>query len=127
MKNVLAGSTIVTLALLAGGCSFVLPHTQQLTARCSETDAILYIEKDQFVGQGTATVSRNKHVNIMCTKAGFKPVTVESTTTLSGAGMADAIGGVAILLPGIGLLSPGAWRHQMDTVNVPMEREPAAP
>lgn len=125
MKSVYIKSAAVVLSFSMAGCSLLVPHTQDLSARCSERDATLFIEKETFTGEGTARVKRNKHVNIMCTKPGFKPANVESTTTFSGAGLADAVGTLIILLPGIGFLSPGAWRHQSDNVNVPMERETA--
>lgn len=123
MKNKTRYVVVAVTAVCLGGCSLLAPHTQSLSARCSESDATLFIGGDKFVGSGTATVKRNKHVNIMCTKQGFKSANYESTTTFSGTGLADAAGGIAILLPAIGLLSPGAWRHQSDNVNVIMERE----
>jgi hypothetical protein len=111
-----------SLSLLVSGCSLFAPHSQNFSARCSEPDADLFINSEKFQGHGTTSVKRNGNVSIMCTKPGFNPSTATVAPTISGTGIADAIGTVTILLPGLGFLSPGAWRLTADSVNIIMDK-----
>lgn len=119
-KNVAA----LIVCITCSGCSLLAPHTQEVSARCSEADAQLFINESKFQGFGSANVKRNRSVSVMCIKEGFKPATTTVEPTLSTSGIVDAIGTSVILIPGVGFLSPGAWRIKEDNINVSMERFP---
>ncbi len=56
----------------------------------------------------------------MCTKAGYFPAQKTIDHSLSGTGVADIIGTVFFLFPGIGLLTAGAWDLDETDVSLAM-------
>lgn len=118
MKKITA--TALTLSLLLSGCSAFVPKTQTVSASCSEPDAVLLINTQQFKGSAQTDVRRNKTVSVMCTKPGFFPAQRSVDNSLSGTGIADIVGTFIFLVPGLGLFSAGAWSLDETNINVPM-------
>lgn len=56
----------------------------------------------------------------MFTKPGYFPAQKTIDYSLSGTGVADIIGTVLILFPGIGLFTAGAWNLDEADVNLAM-------
>lgn len=56
----------------------------------------------------------------MCTKAGYFPAQKTIDHSLSGTGIADIIGTVFFLFPGLGLFTAGAWNLDETDVSLPM-------
>ena len=56
----------------------------------------------------------------MCTKAGYFPAQKTIDHSLSGTGIADIIGTVFFLLPGLGLFTAGAWNLDETDVSLAM-------
>ena len=54
-------------------------------------------------------------VLIKVMKDGYDMRFITTSRSLSTLGMLDVVGGAAIIIPLIGLLSPAAWRHQPPT------------
>lgn len=111
---------VALLSLILSGCSAFVPKTQTISATCSEPDAILQINTQQFKGVAQTEVRRNKTVSIMCTKPGFFPAQKSIDKSLSGTAIADIVGTFIFLLPGLGLFSAGAWSLDETNINVPM-------
>lgn len=119
----------VVFAIVAGlwvsSCSLLVPHTQNVTATCSEPDAKLFINQEVFTGFGATRAPKNKILSVMCTKEGYKPATVMVGTTVSGVGLFDVITTTMFFVPPFGLLSPGSWKLEYSNVHVPMEKLPS--
>lgn len=113
-------AAIVALSILVSGCSTFAPKTQTVSAACSEPDAALQINGQMFQGRAQVEAKRNKPVSIMCTKAGYFPAQKTIDYSLSETGVADIIGTVLLLLPGIGLFTAGAWKLDETNVSLPM-------
>jgi hypothetical protein len=114
-------SIVLSLNLvILTGCSAFMPKSQTVSVACSESDAALQINGQQFNGAAQTDVPRNKSVNIMCTKPGYFPAQRSIDYSLSGTGVADIVGTVLFILPGIGLFTDGAWSLDETNVNVSM-------
>jgi len=109
-------------SIILSGCSAFAPKTQTVSATCSEPDAALQVNGQMYKGSAQTDVARNKTVSIMCTKPGYFPAQKTIDHSLSGTGVADVIGTALFLVPGIGLLTPGAWSLDETAVNIPMMR-----
>lgn len=118
MKKVVA--TIVALSFAVSGCSAFVPRTQTVSAVCSEPDATLQVNGQMYQGKAQVEAKRNKTVSIMCTKSGYFPAQKTIDHSLSGTGVADVIGTLFFLLPGIGLFTAGAWNLDETDVSLAM-------
>lgn len=118
MKKVIAA--MVALSIAVSGCSTLAPKTQTVSAVCSESDATLQINGQVYEGKAQVEARKNKTVSIMCTKPGYFPAQKTIDYSLSGTGVADIIGTVLLLVPGIGLFTAGAWKLDETNVNVLM-------
>lgn len=116
-------TAILSLGALSG-CSFLMPWNQEITVNAEPENARIFVNgTPRGEGHVTETVRRNKAVSILVTHPDYADQTRRVASTLSGTGTADIIGGALILLPALGLLSPGAWDLQQDTVSVILEKE----
>ncbi|BCT68804.1 hypothetical protein [Nitrosospira sp. NRS527] len=118
MKKVVA--IIVAFSIAVSGCSAFVPKTQTVSAVCSEPDANLQVNGQMYQGKAQIEAKRNKSVSIMCTKAGYFPAQKTIDHSLSGTGIADIIGTVFFLFPGLGLFTAGAWNLDETDVSLPM-------
>lgn len=118
MKKVVAA--IVAVSIAVSGCSVFVPKTQTVSAVCSEPDANLQINGQVYQGKAQVEAKRNKTVSIMCTKTGYFPAQKTIDYSLSGTGVADIIGTVLLLVPGIGLFTAGAWKLDETDVSLAM-------
>lgn len=110
MKRILNPLTALILTVTLSGCSLFRPAHQTITVRASEPQAQVWIN-DNFEGEAPvqASVKRNRSVNIMVEKDGFHPGVRTVGRHLSNTAILDIVGTFLILIPGIGLFSPGAW------------------
>jgi hypothetical protein len=118
MKKVIAA--IVATSIAVSGCSTFAPKTQTVSAVCSEPDATLQINGQTYQGKAQVEAKRNKSVSVMCTKPGYFPAQKTIDNSLSETGVADIVGTVLFLLPGIGLFTAGAWKLDETDVNLAM-------
>lgn len=115
---------IITVALSAlSGCSFLMPWNQDLTVTAEPDDARIIINgKTHGEGQVTTSVRRNKPSQILVTHPDYTDTTRRVDKTLSAAGTADLVGGVLIMVPALGLLSPGAWDLDQTHMTIILEQ-----
>ena len=115
-----------TLSLGQAGCSLFAPHTVNIIV-ASHPEADLYVDGLK-IGRGTAThfVKRNSS-HIIMAKLDDQTAMVTIGTTLSTTGVLDIIGGIFLLFPLIGLLSPGAWSPDQEAITLPLERKGSTP
>lgn len=109
--------------LATGGCSAFRSSTQILTINTSVPDAIISVN-GASVGRSplSTPVRRNRDVTIQAYKDGYVPVGRVIGNHFNGTGALDAVGCVFWLLPGIGLLSSGAW--SLDETNIMLQLYP---
>lgn len=110
----------LSVSIALSGCSAFVPKTETVSVSCSQSDATLQINNQQYKGSAQADVPRDKNVAIMCTKPGYFPAQKTIDYSLSGTGVADIVGTVFLLLPGIGLFTPGAFHLDETNVHIPM-------
>jgi hypothetical protein len=118
MKKVIA--VVVASSIAVSGCSTFAPKTQTVSAVCSEPDAMLQVNGQVYAGRAQVESKTNKSVSIMCTKPGYFPAQKTIDYSLSGTGVADIIGTVLFLVPGLGLFTAGAWKLDETDVNLAM-------
>lgn len=121
MKRLSLGLALSSLCV--AGCSTVQPLTQHIRIACSEADAVLEVNGNKYTGLADLDLVRNKDVSITCTKPGFQTASKTVRTSLSGTGIADAIGGVLLLGPAVGLVTPGAWNLDETDVTLRMYKQ----
>ncbi len=111
----------VLCAFFMSSCSTFRPSTQVLTITTSQPDAEIYVN-GSLAGKGRVqvVVERNRSVQILAKKDGFVPVSRTVGREINTTGILDTFGGMLILLPLIGLLSPGAYSLQADRVDFVM-------
>lgn len=73
-----------------------------------------------YQGKAQVEARKNKTVSIMCTKPGCFPAQKTIDYSLSETGVADIIGTVLLLVPGIGLFTAGTWKLDETDVSLPM-------
>lgn len=106
------------------GCSFGAPSMQTIHITSSPPGANV-IAGGQPVGQTPLQFEAHRGDNLLIEvrKAGYQTQYRTTSRTLSGTGILDAVGGCLLLLPLIGLLSSGAWKHDPDKYGIILEAE----
>lgn len=109
----------VVLALSVLGCSLFRSPTQTINIKCSPNgDAVLTVNGKTSKCPATMDVERDKDLLVQAHKDGFKPYERTIKRQLSDTGKLDTFGFVLLLVPGIGLLSPGAWDLEELDINI---------
>ncbi len=104
----------VLLLITVCGCSFFAPYKQSINIDGTPADATVVVNGTKYVAPVKIDVPRNKNLSIIIHKEGFNVQKINSGYSLSAIGAVDAAGCWLLLLPGIGLLSPGAWELNED-------------
>ena len=105
---------IVLTASVVNGCSFFAPSTQSIHINGIPADATVIVNGKTVKVPATINVPRNKNLIVIAHKNGFNTSKVTTGYSLSTIGTLDAIGCWLLLLPGAGLLAPGAWELMED-------------
>lgn len=101
---------VILGAVFTSGCSVFANKTQSVKLTCSEPDATLQINGGQtFTGKTQIEAVRNKTLSATCFKPGYFTSQKHISSSLSTSGMYDLAGSFIIVLPAIGLFTPGAW------------------
>ena len=114
---------VILAALATSGCSLLAPRTQTLLIRVSEPNAKVYIN-GRLIGSGTTSLKadRGDKAEITVIKEGYYPMTKTLDRGLSVLGRLDAVGGYIILLPLLGLVSPGAYQFNTTEVDFQLKQ-----
>jgi len=113
-------SIIILISFLGlTACSAFRPANQTMNLICSEQDAICTVNGQRHNTPASINVKRNRNVSIQCYKDGYVPASRTVNHHLSTTGVLDIVGTLLILVPGIGLLTPGAW--DLDETDVTMQ------
>lgn len=109
------GLTSLMLVLLSG-CSVFARTTDRVTVTANESEAILFADGAR-IGTGTAVVDVKSNENHVFTALlGSRKASDETSTHVSTTGMIDGIFGFVLLVPWIGLATPGA--HEVDRTSI---------
>ena len=100
---------IFLISIVCCACSIFNGHEQTLRIISTPKDATIYVNDTPHTSPLEINVPRNDDVRIRVVKDGYYPFETVSRTTLSGYGITDTVSGCFLLLPLIGLASPGAW------------------
>ncbi|NOU11017.1 MAG: PEGA domain-containing protein [Nitrospira sp.] len=115
-----------TIAL--AGCSFFGGSSQNFTVSSSPTGATVRINGQQIgVTPLQYQVSRRGELLVEVEKPGYKSQFRQTSKKLSGLGIADVVGGSVILLPLIGLVSPGAWEQDPSGMGFSLDPDTTSP
>ncbi len=108
-------------------CSLSGPRMQTITVS-SEPEGAKVRVNTESVGTTPLRVQvrRGEDLLIELKKPGYETAYRKSTRTLSGLGLVDLVGGVIILIPLIGLISPAAWEHEPASFGVTLDPEAPA-
>ncbi|MDF0652276.1 MAG: hypothetical protein CV081_08670 [Nitrospira sp. LK265] len=116
---------IASLALVTfSGCSFFAPSKQTILVTSSPEGAKV-LAGGQAVGQTPVQFEAHRGDNLLIEvqKTGYQTQYRTTSRTLSSVGILDVVGGCFLLLPLIGLLSSGAWKHDPDKYGIILEPE----
>ncbi|MEE2704191.1 MAG: hypothetical protein VX614_09250 [Myxococcota bacterium] len=117
MKRFIAGAMVIPF-LSRTGCSLAVPSRQSINIIPSAQQAKVYVDGN-YVGDGPQTVSMSKSTeHSIMAKCGSSAGTAVVSRSMSTTGILDAIGGFILLVPWIGLVSPGAWKLTPTSVSV---------
>ena len=107
---------MIALVPFLPGCSLFGSSMQTIRIDSYPREAEVYVN-DEHAGQTPLAlqVHRGEEVLIKVMKDGYDMRFITTSRSLSTLGMLDVVGGAAIIIPLIGLLSPAAWRHQPPT------------
>ena len=122
MKKLIHILSVTLLSMTLIGCSTVVPPTQLVTIAASEPDANIFVNGRQVENPAKIRAKRKNSLSIEAQKPGFHVATRTVRPTISTTGVADIIGFFIILLPGIGMLTPGAWRLEETDIHLQMFR-----
>ncbi len=120
VENILRPAVVFTMILALVGCSLFRSTTQMVNVSCSQADAKLYINGKEDKNPYQAEVARNKTLFIQCQKEGYEVATRPVTYHLNTTGYLDIIGGFIIIIPFIGLITPGAFSLEHTDITLQM-------
>lgn len=116
---------IASLALVTfSGCSFFAPSKQTILVTSSPEGAKV-LAGGQAVGQTPVQFEAHRGDNLLIEvqKTGYQTQYRTTSRSLSSIGLLDVIGGCFLLIPLIGLVSSGAWKHDPDKYGIILEPE----
>lgn len=114
----------ISIVISQVGCSTFVPHTQKVTVIASEPDAKIYINGEQIgIGKAETKIRRNRDASVMVKCDGYYTAIRMFSTTMSGVGVVDIIGGWIWLVPWLGLLFPGSKEIDNPNINVVLDKE----
>ncbi len=105
--KILFGMLIV--AVVASGCSLARPDKQTINITCSQQDLVVKVNGDRVTCPSKVDVRRDSKVVFEATKEGHETFSKTIDYHLSTAGKWDVVGTLCLLVPVVGLMSPGAW------------------
>ncbi len=122
--NIFQQMTVVLVAVSFSGCSIFAPSMQTLHVS-SSPDGATVLAGGKPVGQTPVQFEahRGKDLLIEVQKPGYQSQFRTTSRTLSSIGTVDVIGAYFILLPLLGLLSSGAWKHDPESYGFVLEPE----
>jgi hypothetical protein len=122
--NVFRQITVVLVTVSFSGCSLFAPSMQTIHVT-SSPDGAKVIASGRPVGQTPLMFEAHRGENLLIEvrKPGYQTQYRTTSRTLSSIGTVDVVGGFLLLLPLVGLLSSGAWKHDPNNYGFVLEAE----
>ncbi len=122
--NVFRQVTVAFVTVSFSGCSIFAPSMQTIQVSSSPDRATVAAE-GKPVGETPVQFDahRGKDLLIEVKKPWYQSQFRTTSRTLSSIGTVDVIGAYFILLPLLGLLSSGAWKHDPESYGFVLEPE----
>lgn len=123
--GVLWRGIIASFALVSfSGCSFVAPSMQTIQVTSAPEGAKVRAG-GQLMGQTPIQFEAHRGDNLLIEvqKEGYQTQYRTTSRTLSTIGILDVVGGCLFLVPLLGLLSSGAWKHDPDRYGIILDPE----
>ncbi len=119
-RSIIASMALVTFS----GCSLFAPSKQTIHVTSSPEGAKV-LAGGQPVGQTPVQFEAHRGDNLLIEvqKVGYQTQYRTTSRTLSSIGTLDVVGGFVLLLPLLGLLSSGAWKHDPDKYGIILDPE----
>lgn len=116
--------TVVLVTVSFSACSIFAPSMQTIQVS-SSPDGATVVAGGKPVGETPIQFEahRGKDLLIEVKKLGYQGQFRTTSRTLSSIGTVDVIGAYFLLLPLLGLLASGAWKHDPETYGFVMEPE----
>ena len=112
------------LAFMTAGCSVFRPAKQAIRIETTPSGVPVFVDgQDRGPSPVTIELQRNQSHKIMASTQGAV-YTRELNPKLSAAGTLDIIGAAVVLVPGVGLLAPGAYDLDMMNVILHLDEKP---
>jgi hypothetical protein len=111
-------AALIVLLITQGGCSFIARPTQRVWIVPSEPQADVYVD-GRHLGSGTVTTRLKKaRDHSVMAKVGERVGDAQIRRQISRVGFLDLLAGFVILVPWLGVLGPGFWTLEPETVMV---------
>jgi hypothetical protein len=122
--NLFQQMTAGLVAVSFSGCSIFASSMQTIQVN-SSPDGATVLAAGKSVGQTPVQFEahRGKDLLIEVQKPGYQSQFRTTSRTLSSVGTVDVIGAYFLLLPLLGLLSSGAWKHDPENYGFVLEPE----
>lgn len=123
LKRLLSLFAAAPIALCVPGCSAFRASTQTVNVSCVPQDAIVTVNGGRVTAPAQVVARRDRDLSVQAHKQGYAPYQRTVGHHLNGTGALDAVGTLLVLVPGIGLLTPGAWSLDETDVSVTLYKE----
>ena len=118
--RVVAAAVLVCFVGAQSACSLGSSSTQSVSIIPSHPRAEVFVDGN-YTGVGPQSVELAKdETHSVMAKCGDSAGVATIDRNLSETGMLDLVGGFFLLIPLIGLVSPGAWELSPTSVSVPV-------
>lgn len=114
LKRIIALSCTLALA----NCSFLGSHTQSMQITVNDPDAVICVNGEP-IGKGSVQADVPiQNSTVISAEHGSKYTNVVLSRTLSPVGAIDMMAGYILIIPFIGLASPGAYKFNQDIIEL---------
>ncbi len=116
---------VILAAIQVSSCSLFVSSTEPVVINASDPSAQISVDGAP-VGIGTVTqdLKRNRGHAVMAKTSDNRAGTATIGTKISTTGVLDIVGGCLILVPFLGVMSPGFWSLDTDQVAIAVPPAP---
>jgi hypothetical protein len=120
MKKIMVVCCFILVVTNLVGCSAFKSHDQSVSISCVDQDIVLMVNGQITKCPTQLNLPRNRDFSVQANKSGCFPYNRSIGHHFNTTGTLDAIGTLLILVPGIGLLTPGAWDLDETSLTISM-------
>ncbi len=124
-KRLLAWGLVFSVFFSNYGCSVFRPPTETLNIDCAQKEVQVQVNGQRAQCPSQIETRRNRTVVIEADKEGYETYYRTIESNLNNTAILDIVGGFFLLIPIVGLASPGAY--SLDTTDVYIDLQPKKP